>query len=76
MGEAAVKLYRLQPNNLFEEAVRRVTCIEFKPYGYRKPKPDKPKPTPPGQGVLPLTDREPVRSTREVVTVEFAEPWV
>lgn len=28
------------------------TCIEFKPYGYRKPGPPQPKPVPPGQGVL------------------------
>ena len=44
----------IQNDGCVTDPVRRITCIEFKPYGYRKPQPDKPKPTPPGQGVLPL----------------------
>lgn len=37
------------------DPVRRVVCIEFKPYGWRNPKPD-PKPVPPGQGLLAFGD--------------------
>ena len=50
----------IQNDGYVTDPVRRITCIEFKPYGYRDPKPEVPKPPPPGQALLPFDERVPV----------------